>query len=360
MASVYEKVRERLDKFPQGFPKTESGVELEILKTLFSSDEAELILFLSPAIPKTASAIAGEAGRPVKETEDVLYRMSQRGLIFRLHPPGGPYLFFLIPWIIGIWEFQLKNLNPENINLFERYFEEGIVPERRKSKTGGFRVVPVEKEIQQMAHIEPYERVSEIIRTNTRFAVAECICRKESKMLGKGCNKLLEACMVFGVAADYYIENGIGREITQEEAKKILAKTEEEGLVHCSSNHAGTKMVICNCCGCCCKALEHINKHHNLTAVAHSNYYAQVDENTCVGCESCFDRCQVGAIQIEKDLARIGKERCLGCGLCVSSCPTNSIAMIHKRPDEIPPIFLDQNALIQALAKETNKPFPFD
>lgn len=153
MGSIYEKVRERLDKFPQGFPKTASGVELEILKTLFSPEEAELLLFLSPAIPAPASAIAGKAGKEVKETEDVLYRMSQRGLIFRVRPPGSPNLYFLVPWVVGIWEFQLKNLNLDNIQLFERYHEEGMVSERKRSKTGGFRVVPVEKEIQQMAGI---------------------------------------------------------------------------------------------------------------------------------------------------------------------------------------------------------------
>ena len=78
MERIYEKVRERLDKFPQGFPKTDSGVELEILKTLFSPEEAELLLFLSPAAPKPASAIAGEAGREAKEIEDMLYRMSKK------------------------------------------------------------------------------------------------------------------------------------------------------------------------------------------------------------------------------------------------------------------------------------------
>lgn len=360
MDSIFEQVRERLDKFPQGFPKTPSGVELEILKTLFSPEEAEIFLFLSPAIPEPASTIAGKAGRDGKEIEDVLYRMSQKGLIFRLRPPGAPNLYFLIPWIVGIWEFQLKNLNLDNIRLFERYFEEGMVSERKRSKTGGFRVVPVEKEIQQMSEIETYEKVSEIINANTRFAVAECICRKESKMLGKGCDKLLEACMIFGIAADYYIENGFGREITKEEARKILAQTEEEGLVHCSSNHAGNKMVICNCCGCCCKALGYINKYNIPTAVAHSNYSAQVDEKTCIGCESCLDRCQVKAIQMENEHAWVAKDRCLGCGLCVSSCPAESISMIHKRPDEVPPIFLDQNALIQAMAQEKKKPFPFD
>ncbi len=359
MDGVYEKVRERLDKFPQGFPKTASGVELEILKTLFSPEEAELLLFLSPAVPKAASTIAGEAGRGVKEIEDTLYQMSKKGLIFRLRPPGSANLFFLVPWVVGIWEFQLKNLNLDNIKLFEQYFEEGMVSERKRSKIGGFKVVPVEKEIQQMAAIEPYERVSEIINSNTRFAVAECICRKENKMLGKGCDKLLEACMMFGAAADYYIENGFGREITKEEAHKILARTEEEGLVHCSSNHAGQKMLICNCCGCCCKALGFINKYDVPTAVAHSNYYAQIDQRTCTGCENCLDRCQVKAIQMKDDHAVVGKDRCIGCGLCASSCPTESISMIHKRPDEMPPLFLDGTALIQAIAKEKNKPFPF-
>jgi electron transport complex protein RnfB len=360
MAGIYEKVRERLDQFPEGFPKTQSGVEMEILKSLFSPEEAELLLFLSPALPQPASAVAANAGREAKELEEILFRMSRKGLIFRLTPPGQPNMYVLIPWVIGIWEFQLKNLNPENIKLFERYFEEGMVGERKRSKIGGFRVVPVEREIQGMTEIQPYEKVSEIIRSNTRFGVAECICRKESRIMGKGCDKLLEACMMFGVAADYYIGNGLGREISKEEALKILAKTEEEGLVHCSSNHQGNKMVICNCCGCCCKALGYINRYHIPTAVTHSSYYARVNEDSCTGCETCLDRCQVKAIGIENGHARVDKDRCLGCALCVSSCPTESLSMVAKRLDEMPPIFLDQTALIQALGKEKNKPFPFD
>jgi len=58
--------------------------------------------------------------------------------------------------------------------------------------------------------------------------------------------------MTFSFAADYYIENGMAREISKEEAKQVLRKAEEDGLVHCSSNHKGDKMFICNCCGCHC------------------------------------------------------------------------------------------------------------
>ena len=73
-----------------------------------------------------------------------------------------------------------------------------MVPERRKTKISGMRTIPVEKEITGATEVEPYEKVSEILNTQTKFAVADCICRKERKIMGKGCDKLMEACMTFG------------------------------------------------------------------------------------------------------------------------------------------------------------------
>ena len=40
MPDVYTRLREHLDRLPAGFPATESGVELRILKRLFTPDEA--------------------------------------------------------------------------------------------------------------------------------------------------------------------------------------------------------------------------------------------------------------------------------------------------------------------------------
>ncbi|MCX5908375.1 MAG: 4Fe-4S binding protein [Deltaproteobacteria bacterium] len=321
MPTIYEKVRERLDMFPQGFPKTKSGVELEILQTLFTPEEAELMLSLRP-FPETVGAISGRAGRDEKELDEILGRMAKKGLIFRINSPDQKTLYFLVPWMVGIWEFQLKNLDSRNIQLYEKYFAEGMVPERKETKTSGMRVIPVEKEIHSATEIQPYEKVSAIIDSNHKFAVAECICRKEARMMGKGCNKLLEACMSFGPAADYYIKNGLGREVSKEEVRRILLQTEEEGLVHCSSNHSGSKLFICNCCGCCCKALGFITQHNIPTAIAKANYYAQVDEETCIGCETCVERCQVKAVRVQNDHAIFDQDRCIGCGLCASSCPT--------------------------------------
>ena len=166
--------------------------------------------------------------------------------------------------------------------------------------------------------------------------------------------------MSFGAAADFYIENGLGREISKEEAKKILVKAEEDGLIHCSTNSAGNKTFICNCCGCCCKSLANVTKYGNPQAIARSNYYATKDQETCTTCGTCVERCQVNAIRIENDYTVIDRDRCIGCGLCVSTCPTGSITMVHKSPQEASAIFSSGKEMLQAIGKETGKVYPFE
>jgi electron transport complex protein RnfB len=357
MSEIYERLRERLDMFPQGFPKTKSGVEVKILKSLFTPEEAEIMLSLRP-YPEPVGAVAERMGRSESEMADVLYQMSKKGLILRGTIQGQTF-YFMAPWMVGIWEFQLNNLNQENIPMYETFFQEAMVPERRRTQTAGFRVIPIERELKDTTLIQPFEKVSQIIEASRRFAVADCICRKEAVMMGHGCDKPMEACMTFDLAADYYIENGLGREITKQEAHEILVKAEESGLVHHSSNHKGNKMFICNCCGCCCKALAHINKYNNPSAIAHSNYYAVVDPETCTACETCVERCQVNAIRMEDDVSVIAKDRCIGCGLCASTCPTESITMVAKHPKEMSVIFETQEELLQTMAKEKKKVYPF-
>jgi NAD-dependent dihydropyrimidine dehydrogenase PreA subunit len=359
MSNIYERLRERLDMFPQGFPKTKSGVELEILQHLFTPDEAEIMLHLRPA-PENVSTIAERAGKDETELGETLYDMSRRGLLMRYRAPDGEIYYILVPWVIGIWEFQLNNMTQDNIKLYEKYYQEGMVPLRRNQKIGGFRVIPIEEEIKGSTEIQPYEKVSEIIESHTRFAVAECICRKERRMAGDGCDKLLEACMSFGAAADFYIENGLGREISKKEAKQILQKAEEDGLIHCSSNTEDDKPFICNCCGCCCKVLTHVTKYGNPQAVTRSNYYAAKDQETCTTCGTCVERCQVNAIHTENDYTIIDRDRCIGCGLCVSTCPTGSITMVHKSPQEASAIFSSGEEMLQAIGKETGKVYPFE
>ncbi len=60
-AKVYYDLREQLDQYSNGFPSTESGVEMRILEKLFSEEEAEMYLNLSLML-ETPEAVAQRIG----------------------------------------------------------------------------------------------------------------------------------------------------------------------------------------------------------------------------------------------------------------------------------------------------------
>ena len=54
---IYRKLAQRLDAIPNGFPATESGVEMKLLKKVFTPGEADLFCDLK-LTPETAEQIA--------------------------------------------------------------------------------------------------------------------------------------------------------------------------------------------------------------------------------------------------------------------------------------------------------------
>jgi len=79
-SNVYEMLREQLDEYSVGFPKTESGVEMKILRKLFTEEEANMYLNLTMLV-EPPEAIAQRMGKPVEEVAPLLERMFEnRGL----------------------------------------------------------------------------------------------------------------------------------------------------------------------------------------------------------------------------------------------------------------------------------------
>ena len=79
---IYHKLAHHLDELPAGFPSTESGVEIRILKRLFAPEDAELALHTT-LIPEEARVIARRAGITKEEAEERLHEMAQKGLILK-------------------------------------------------------------------------------------------------------------------------------------------------------------------------------------------------------------------------------------------------------------------------------------
>jgi ferredoxin len=53
---------------------------------------------------------------------------------------------------------------------------------------------------------------------------------------------------------------------------------------------------------------------------------AVVDEEKCLGCGKCVEKCPIGAITLDKDgFAAVDKEKCTGCLKCAKVCPNEAI-----------------------------------
>ena len=331
MENVYHKLRERLDDMAVGFPATESGVEMRILKKLFSEAQAELFVKLRP-LPESPRDIARRLDLDADALADQLEEMAKRGLIFRVRKAGN-VRYAAVPYVVGIFEFQLNHMDAEFARDHEEYFETSFRNSIQGFETPVLRTIPIDKSLVAEFPVAPFEDVLEIIENQKTIAIAPCVCRTTKELVGQRCDKLMENCFSFGSHAAYYVENGMGRYITKEEAQQIVIANEKAGLVMqpFNSQKAGG---MCSCCGCCCGVLRGIKAQPSPAEAVKSNYYALVDPDECTGCETCLERCQMEAIDMVDGLAEVVLNRCIGCGLCVTTCPTEAMALQAKTEDQ--------------------------
>ena len=241
------------------------------------------------------------------------------------------------PFAPGIYEYQLNSIDVELAKLMETFFEETTEKIVSANDTQIFRILPVDENISMGMEVMPYDRIKEIIRAQSTIAVADCICRKERRLVGHACSHIDDVCLVFSHMAKYYVDNGMACFITTDEALEVLDRSEKDGLVH-SPQNAQRPMAVCNCCGCCCGILRGINELNIPSSqVVRSDFLAVCDRDLCSGCGDCVDRCQVNAIEMSDDLAAVNAEQCIGCGLCVTTCPTEALELVRKNQDEIAP-----------------------
>lgn len=322
---VYVQLRKFMDKLPAGFPETPTGVEIRVLKKMFTPEQAELTMKLSME-PESVSDIAQRTGMTEVQLAEDLERMAQDGLIFRVRE-GEDSLYHAFHFLVGLYEFQLNRLDREFCELFEAYLP--YFHMSMAGQTSQMRVIPVASSLDSGAKIAPYGQAKEIIGKEGLISVSECICRKEQDLLGNECSKPREVCMMLGKTARYYIDNNIGRQITQKEAHRILDRAEESGLVLSPSNAQKPEMICC-CCSCCCPTLRGIKMMPNPGEILNSGYLSSIDEGLCTGCGECIEICPMDAIADDDGVSRVSSERCIGCGLCADRCPVEAISMIER------------------------------
>lgn len=318
---VYARLGRFLDRLPTGYPTSPDGLDIEVLRSFFSPEEAELTTRLR-YFPEPPAVIARRVGRPEAEVARMLETMSRKGLVFGLKS-GGRDFYQAIQFVVGIHEWHVDTIDAEYVELnkplFKR-FKESMTPARQ------FRVVPVNSAIDPAGMVAPHEKVRELVRRQDRACVADCICRKGTATRGQACGKPQETCLIFSYGVDYYVRYGKAREISVDDALRIIDQADEAGLVLMATN-AKDIINVCCCCGCCCDVLALLKLVPRPVDHVHSEFRARVDAAKCTLCEVCLGRCQMDALA-EADGAMVADEAlCIGCGLCVSTCEPGALSL---------------------------------
>jgi Fe-S-cluster-containing hydrogenase component 2 len=326
MDPIYRELASRLDELPNGFPPTDTGLELELLAKIFTPEEAGLAARLRLE-PETPAAIARRLNRETGELRRALKAMVRKGLI-RAEAGEEGLAFGLMPFVVGIYEMQIDRLDTELAQRFEAYYQVAF-REMLRVQPPFHRVVPVGESVRMDMAIRPYESAAEIIGSAKSWGALDCICRKQKALIGDPCDHPVDVCMTFSQRPGAYEGNSVIRALTQEEALATLERAAQAGLVHTVSNNQKGTTYLCNCCTCSCGILRGVAELGVADVVARSAFVNTVDSASCTGCEMCLDGCQFGALSFD-GTAQVQEERCVGCGLCTLACPEGAMVLVRK------------------------------
>jgi Pyruvate/2-oxoacid:ferredoxin oxidoreductase delta subunit len=216
--------------------------------------------------------------------------------------------------------------DPDRITFADSYHGK-VVPFQAASQ-----LVTVQEDVNlgDLEQIIPYRVARDLVLQNPdHIVVLECPCRasRENPCLP------LDVCLIIGEPfASFVIEHHPRRSrwISQDQAVGILRAEQERGHVsHAFFKDAmlGRFYAICNCCSCCCGAMQ--AQRNGTPMLASSGYVAQVDDELCAACGTCADYCQFAALSLNDGHAVVDLAACMGCGVCVAHCPQEAISLLR-------------------------------
>jgi len=329
MHDIYEQLRSKISNL--GIPFTASGGEVKLLKMLFNQEEAEIALQLTADLEMVAQ-LSVKTGIARDELAKILAHMAEKGTIWQ-DMREGEARYRLMPLFPGIYEAQAMRINKQQAYAFEK-----IYPELARAMIGLnmpiFKTLPAEQSISGM-EVSPDQKASWWISQAETVAITDCICRKQQKLVGRGCSRPMDnICIYLSPWAEFFIDTGIARKATLAEAVKALERAENGGLVHMAYPTSGVPFAICNCCPDCCLTLRTVTEFNAMPSqMVISDFQSTVDIELCKGCEACIAICPVSAISMEEEKTVVNVARCIGCGLCVLECPEAATSLATRKQE---------------------------
>jgi formate hydrogenlyase subunit 6/NADH:ubiquinone oxidoreductase subunit I len=374
---AYKNLEERINWFTQGAPPSETLYQ--ILRVLYTEKEAKWVALL-PVRPFTLKKAARIWGTTEAKAEKLLDRLCEKALLvdsdyhgqrrFVMPPPMAGFIEFALMRTRGdIDQKYLSELYYQYMNVEEDFVKDLFFA--AETRLGRVFVQEPVLTNDKTNHILDYERATHIVEEAKYIGLGTCYCRHKMYHAGHPCeiDAPWDVCLTFdNVARSLSEHGGYARLISKEEAKDVLQLSYESNLVQIGENVREHPAFICNCCGCCCEALQAARKFSPMQPVATTNYIPKISSDTCISCGKCVKVCPVLAIAMEEagegaDVKKqpvIDEEICLGCGVCARNCPTKAIEL-QKRPVQvITPVNSTHRFVLQAIEKGTLQNLIFD
>ncbi|MDE3245331.1 MAG: 4Fe-4S dicluster domain-containing protein [Acidobacteriota bacterium] len=363
----YERLAERLNRFPQGAPPSE--LLFRILKLLFSEREAGLVALL-PIRPFTARRAAQLWKVSETEARKALDGLAERAVLLDIQK-GEETHYMLPPPMAGFFEFSLMRVRADLdqkalSELFYQYLnvEEDFVKKLfATGETQLGRVFVDEAALPEgigALTVLDYERASAVVQDAKAIGVGLCYCRHKMAHLGRACGAPMDICMTFGNCADSLARHGVARRVEAAECLDLLQQARERGLVQFGENVREDVGFICNCCGCCCEAMVAARRFGFMRPVHTTNYLPEVDAGLCNGCGKCASACPVEALGLVSahdpkyplmKTARLDAEPCLGCGVCVRTCSRTAIRLKRRAKRVLTPANTAHRVVMMAIER---------
>ena len=382
---AYKNLEDRINWFTQGAPASETLTK--ILEVLFTEKEAKWVARL-PIRPFTLKKAAQLWGTSEAKAEKLLDHLCEKGLLVDSYDRG-VRKFVLPPPMIGFFEFSLMrtrgDIDQKYLSeLFYQYInvEEDFIKELflgMDTKLGRVFVNEPVLMTEKTNHILDYERAPPIIEEADFIGVGTCFCRHKNYHLGIPCrqNAPMETCLTFGNVARSLAEHGgYTRPIDKSEAKEILEMCYGYNLVQMGENVREQPAFMCNCCGCCCEALETVRRFSPMQPIATTNYIPKINYSDCVSCGKCEKVCPILAISMQENNLPVSDSKeekpakkrrpvidesiCLGCGVCARNCPKKAITLQRRPIEVITPVNSTHRFVLQAIEKGTLQNLIFD
>ena len=339
------------------FELPDSKYLLPLFEMRFTPEEAKFLSKI-PFLPHTAEELSEKLNIPVDELTVKLDGLAKKGMIYRVEGrsairytlPDAVFSFYRSIGWAGIDDEFNRKISP----LMNQYYINDFAADFLGHPTKALRTVPINETIEDPRKIVPYEDILKIVENFEYCAVSPCPCSHRHNLDPefKDCKHELERCLHFDRLGRYTVQNGLGREITKEETLEILKRAAEAGLVHGITTTKEQMDTICNCCSCCCIFLESVVKMPGIIPRGHqpSNYVREQDEEKCIGCGLCVERCPMKALELKDKKVIFDPDRCLGCGVCVYKCPEEAIYLAHREGEQ--DVSVNQRELAYRFLKE--------